>query len=57
MIRGYDLAMLEQFNSRERDAADWEALFAKADGGFRLARCVSVPGSILSVIEFEWLAR
>lgn len=55
MTRGHDLGMLEQFNSRERDAADWEAFFGKADGRFRLVRCVSVSGSILSVIEFGWV--
>jgi hypothetical protein len=53
--RGYDLAMLQQFNSRERDAAEWEALFKEADERFKLDRIVSLPWSILSVIEFRWL--
>lgn len=46
--------MFQQFNSRERDAADWKALFQTADTRFKLARIVSLPGSILSVIEFVW---
>jgi hypothetical protein len=53
--RGYHLAMLHQFNSQERDAAEWEALFRKADGRFKLGRIVSLPGSILSIMEFVWL--
>ncbi|KAJ4301955.1 hypothetical protein N0V90_004051 [Kalmusia sp. IMI 367209] len=56
LLRGYDLAMFQQFNSPERDAADWKALFHTADNRFKLARIVSLPGSILSVIEFVWEA-
>lgn len=53
--RGYDLAMKQNFNSRERDADDWAELFGKADTRFKLKRITCSPGSILSVIEIIWV--
>lgn len=54
--RGYDLSMLQLFNAKERDAAEWEALFQDTDSRFKLERIATVPGSLLSVVEFVWLA-
>lgn len=51
---GYDLAMLASFNSKERDAEEWRALFEQADSRLKLERIVGSPGSILSVIEAKW---
>lgn len=48
--------MQQQFNSQERDAAEWETLFKSVDERFGLERVVSLPGSMLSIIEFVWLA-
>jgi hypothetical protein len=46
--------MKQQFNSRERDAHEWETLFRLADKQFKLKRIVNQPGSFLAVLEFEW---
>jgi hypothetical protein len=54
LIRGYDLSMKQQFNSKERDVHEWEALFRLADRRFKLNRIVNPPGSFLAVLEFEW---
>jgi len=52
--RGYDLAMLQNFNSKERDADEWRTLFEQADDRLKLDRISCPPGSILSVIEAKW---
>ncbi|PVI08121.1 sterigmatocystin 8-O-methyltransferase [Periconia macrospinosa] len=54
LLRGYDLSMKQNYNSKERDAEEWEALFQLADKRFALNRIVSLPGSLLSVVEFLW---
>ena len=51
---GYDLAMKAKFNSKERDADDWAALFEAADKRFKIQRIKCSPGSILSVIDVIW---
>jgi hypothetical protein len=51
---GYDLVMKQLFNSKERDAKEWEALFSAADPRFQLRRITCSPGSILAVIEATW---
>jgi len=56
LVRGYDLAMKAKFNSKERDADDWAALFEVADTRFKMGRVRCSPGSILSVIEAVWQA-
>ncbi|CAI6332294.1 unnamed protein product [Periconia digitata] len=54
LLYGYDLAMKHQFNGKERRIVEWEELFQKADPRFKMGRVVSMPGSLLSVIEFVW---
>ncbi|KAI1407126.1 S-adenosyl-L-methionine-dependent methyltransferase [Hypoxylon sp. FL1857] len=54
LLRGYDLAMKMNFNSKERDADEWAALLKAADPRLRLGRITCSPGSILSVIEAVW---
>ncbi|RAH80345.1 putative O-methyltransferase [Aspergillus japonicus CBS 114.51] len=53
-IRTMDMNMLSLFNSRERDAADWQALFAQADPRFRWGGVTKPAGSNLSVIQASW---
>ncbi|RAH69805.1 putative O-methyltransferase [Aspergillus aculeatinus CBS 121060] len=53
-IRTMDMNMLSLFNSRERDAADWRALFAQADPRFRWRGVTKPAGSNLSVIQVSW---
>ncbi|OAG06626.1 putative O-methyltransferase [Paraphaeosphaeria sporulosa] len=54
LLRGYDLTMKQLFNSKERDAKEWESLFAAADTRFHIRRITCSPGSVLSVIEAVW---
>lgn len=54
MGSGYDLAMKQQFNGKERTIEDWKELFTQVDPSFRLVRNVSPPRSMLSIIEFSW---
>ena len=51
---GYDLSMKAKFNSKERSADDWKALFEAVDRRFKVQRIKCTPGSILSVIEAVW---
>ncbi|CAG8978454.1 hypothetical protein HYALB_00012836 [Hymenoscyphus albidus] len=61
--RSLDLLMTALFNAREREAGEWEPLFAKADGRFRfegVRKCVvnetGIPTEILlSVIVATWM--
>jgi hypothetical protein len=46
--------MKQLFNSKERDAKEWEALFSAADPRFQLQQITCSPGSILAVIEATW---
>ena len=46
--------MKQFFNSKERDAEEWKALFAAADPRFQIRRITCSPGSVLSVIEAIW---
>jgi hypothetical protein len=54
LLRGYDLSMQQNFNSKERDAEQWESLFRAASPRFRLRGIDCPVGSILAVIEFAW---
>ena len=49
--------MKAKFNSKERDADDWAALFKAADPRFKVRRVSCSPGSILSIIEAVWQAN
>lgn len=51
MIRYMDLEMTTSFGGRERERADWEALFAMGDERFKLKDVEKPPGSVNSVIE------
>lgn len=46
--------MKQNFNSRERDADDWDQLLRFCDPRFKLKSIKCSPGSILSVIEVVW---
>ena len=46
--------MTTYFNSYERDASEWQQLFAKADARFQFMGIKQPQGSALSLIEFRW---
>ena len=52
--RAFDLAMLELFNSKEREKDDWIALLESAHPSFRMVGITQPPGSNLSFIEIVW---
>lgn len=52
--RGFDLAMLELFNAKEREKNDWSKLFAEADSRFRFEGARFVDGAELSFISAVW---
>ncbi|KAI1092133.1 S-adenosyl-L-methionine-dependent methyltransferase [Rostrohypoxylon terebratum] len=54
LVRGFDLAMMELFNSREREEKDWERLFDEADSRFRFEGVRTVPGADLAFISATW---
>lgn len=47
--------MKHNFNSKERDAEEWTNLLAAADSRYKISRISCSPGSILAVIEVEWV--
>ncbi|KAI1172932.1 O-methyltransferase [Nemania sp. FL0916] len=54
LVRGFDLAMMELFNAREREEHDWQRLFAEADSRFQFAGINTVPGAALAFISAIW---
>lgn len=54
LVRGFDLAMMELFNARERERRDWEVLFAEADSRFFFDGIRTVPGADLAFISAIW---
>ena len=52
--RAFDLAMLELFNSKERDADEWSGLLREADERFKLVGIKRPLRSKLSFIEIMW---
>ncbi|CAJ2513883.1 Uu.00g020020.m01.CDS01 [Anthostomella pinea] len=54
LVRGFDLAMMELFNAREREERDWQKLFVEADSRFRFAGVRTVPGADLAFISAIW---
>ncbi|KAF2112203.1 S-adenosyl-L-methionine-dependent methyltransferase [Lophiotrema nucula] len=56
-LRGYDLSMKQQCNSKERNVEEWVELFARAEPRFQLNKVAIEPGSILSVVEFIWTSK
>ena len=49
-----DMQMLSTVNSKERTAAEFEALVRQADSRFELVNIHTVPGSPLSIMEFRF---
>ncbi|KAF7945538.1 hypothetical protein EAE96_010305 [Botrytis aclada] len=54
LLRGYDLAMKQNFNGKERDFDDWTRLFKSASPHFRILGVKSPQNSMLSLIEVTW---
>lgn len=54
LIRGFDLAMMELFNAREREQRDWQRLFSEADSRFGFDGIRTVPGADLAFISAIW---
>ena len=51
--RGFDMAMLEMHNGKERDMNDWTQLLDKAGNGLRLTTFKQPPSSRLALLEIE----
>jgi hypothetical protein len=51
------LSMTTLFNAWERDAEEWEELFAKADRGFEFVGINQPPDSALALIEVRWVGH
>jgi hypothetical protein len=49
-----DLTMNTYFNAWERDAEEWEELFAKADARFEFVGIKQPQGSALALLEVRW---
>lgn len=49
-----DMIMLSLFNARERERADWEQIFAKADPRFKDVKVWVPEGATLAIIEAVW---
>ena len=56
-IRLMDIEMMSMLNARERELADWKALFAAADERLKLRNVVAPPGSVNAVMEVVLLGR
>ncbi|MCJ1387546.1 hypothetical protein MMC18_000389 [Xylographa bjoerkii] len=52
--RAMDLLMTTYFNSYERDAAEWQHLFARADSRFEFVGITQPQGSALALVEARW---
>jgi hypothetical protein len=52
-----DLIMKTYFNAWERDAEEWQELFAKAHSGFRFVGITQPRGSGLALIEARWVGE
>ncbi|KAL8972203.1 MAG: hypothetical protein Q9197_002893 [Variospora fuerteventurae] len=51
LVTSCDLHMMSMMNAKERTEGDWRRLFAEADGGLRVVKCVKVEGSALGFVE------
>ncbi|KAL5117424.1 hypothetical protein ACEQ8H_004740 [Pleosporales sp. CAS-2024a] len=54
LVRGFDLAMMELFNSKERELKDWTRLFGEADSRFKFTGVRTVAGANLAFITAVW---
>jgi len=52
-----DLTMKTYFNAWERDAEEWQGLFAKADPGFEFVGINQPQGSALALVEVRWVGN
>jgi hypothetical protein len=52
--RNIDICMMLAMNAKEREEADWEALFEKADPGLKYLGAKRPTGSRMMLIEAEW---
>lgn len=52
--RNVDVAMLLTMNAKEREQADWQALFEKADARFKYLGARRPEGSHMWIIEAVW---
>jgi hypothetical protein len=55
LTRAFDLAMLELFNSKEREPDDWLNLFAIADSRFKVTEIKQPATCKLAFIEAVWM--
>ena len=53
-IRAMDVVVMSLFNSKERERADWEALFKDADPRFGNVKLWKPDGAYLGLIEATW---
>jgi len=53
-LRGFDLSLKQNFNAKERDADEWEALLEKGDPRFKIKGIVQPPHSLFAIIEVIW---
>ena len=53
-ISHMDLAMLQLFNSHQRDEEQWTDLFHRADPGFKFHGYHRLPGAAQSIIVVSW---
>ncbi|KAI4153049.1 MAG: hypothetical protein LQ340_002536 [Diploschistes diacapsis] len=51
LARVRDLTMMQAFNSKERDLADWKHLIAAADPSLQLVNVMQPFGSAMSILE------
>ncbi|KAF2687593.1 putative O-methyltransferase [Lentithecium fluviatile CBS 122367] len=54
LVRGFDLAMMELFNAKEREQRDWDKLFCDADPRFLFDGVRAVAGADLAFISAVW---
>ena len=54
LCRNIDICMMVAMNAKEREEADWEKLFKKADPGFKYLGTTRPTGSRMMLIEAEW---
>lgn len=57
IMRIMDLEMMTTFNAKERERADWEALFAAADRRLKLEKVIRPVASAQSIMEVRFEER
>ncbi|KAL9117696.1 MAG: hypothetical protein Q9187_005766 [Circinaria calcarea] len=54
LLRGYDLSMKQQLNSKEREGEEWAGLLQQVDPKLKLIAIKNSPQSLLSIIKTQW---